>query len=108
MEIKKDFVTIVTTEDAIRIAQSNLIKINEIIVNLGEKKKKLEQELEQCKIDYDKELLELKQKYKDKHNDLKEEIEYVVEYIEDHKRVLETTQNHLKQFQEELKNKSKG
>ncbi len=41
MEIKKDFVTIVTTEDAIRIAQSNLIKIKEIIVNLGEKKKKL-------------------------------------------------------------------
>ena len=57
MEIKKDFVTIVTTENAIRIAQSNLIKIKEIIVNLGEKKKKLEQELEQCKIDYDKELL---------------------------------------------------
>ena len=94
MDIKKDFVTIVTTEDAIRIAQSNLIKIKEIIVNLGEKKKKLEQELEQCKIDYDKELLELKQKYKDKHNDLKEEIEDVVEY----RRSQESIRNYSKSF----------
>lgn len=105
MEIKQDVVTIVTTEDAIKIAQNNLIKLNEIIVRLNNDKIKLDNDLEQCKVDYKNEQLALKQKYSDKHHKLEEERKELLEYIKDHERVIETTKEHLKQFQEELNSK---